>query len=301
MIGNYLLIVFRITFMVDLHMHTTASDGLLSPSAVVERAFDVGIKILSVTDHDTMAGVDEASDAAIDRGMKFLPGIEITAVYNRKDVHMLAYFLDNKQEKLGHFLVQQRADRVRRAQEMSAKLASLGAPINIDEKITRCESTGQAVGRPDVANALFAAGHVTSLQEAFDRFLGDGCAAYVPRKGMSPVDVVRMVTEVGGVTALAHPGLLKKDFLISDLAGKGLDAIEVYHSDHTPSDESRYLRLAEEHDLAGSGGSDFHGDHHRRAKCFGEVGLPRQYFSGFLDRLKQAHKKVHGVIPLGFS
>ncbi len=287
--------------MVDLHMHTTASDGLLSPSAVVERAFDVGIKILSVTDHDTMAGVDEASDAAIDRGMKFLPGIEITAVYNRKDVHMLAYFLDNKQEKLGHFLVQQRADRVRRAQEMSAKLARLGAPINIDEKITRCESTGQAVGRPDVANALFAAGHVTSLQEAFDRFLGDGCPAYVPRNGISPGDVVRMVTEVGGVTALAHPGLLKKDSLISDLAGRGLDAIEVYHSDHTLSDESRYLRLAEEHDLAVSGGSDFHSDHHRRAKCFGKVGLPRQHFSVFLDRLKQAHKKVHGVIPLGFS
>ena len=99
MIANYLLISFRITFMVDLHMHTTASDGLLSPSVLVERAFDLGIKILSVTDHDTMAGIDEASGEAIDRGMKFLPGIEITAVYNRKDVHMLAYFLENKQEE----------------------------------------------------------------------------------------------------------------------------------------------------------------------------------------------------------
>lgn len=301
MITNYLLIVFRITFMVDLHMHTTASDGLLSPSALVERAFDVGIKILSVTDHDTMAGIAEASDAAIDRGMKFLPGIEITAVYKRKDVHMLAYFLDNKQGKLADFLVQQRTDRIRRAQEMSTKLAKLGVPINIDEKIKQSESTGQAVGRPDVANALFAAGHVASVQEAFNRFLGDGCPAYVARKGMSPVDVVRMVTEVGGVTALAHPGLLKKDSLIPDLAGRGLDAIEVYHSDHTLSDESRYLRLAEEHGLVVSGGSDFHGDHHRRAKCFGRVGLPRQRFSVFLDRLEQAHKKVHGVIPLGFS
>ena len=287
--------------MVDLHMHTTASDGVLSPSALVERAFDVGIKTLSVTDHDTMAGIDEATGAAIDRGMKFLPGIEITAVYNRKDVHMLAYFLENKQDQLARFLVQQRADRTRRVQEMSKKLAELGVPINIDEKIMRCESTGQAVGRPDVANALFAAGHVTSVQEAFDRFLGDGCPAYVPRNGISPVDVIRMVTEVGGVTALAHPGLLKKDSLISDLASGGLDAIEVYHSDHTLSDESRYLRLAEEHDLAVSGGSDFHSDHHRRAKCFGKVGLPREHFSVFLDRLKRAHKKVHGVIPLGFS
>ena len=287
--------------MIDLHMHTTASDGLLSPSALVKRAFDVGIKTLSVTDHDTMAGIDEASAAAIDRGMKFLPGIEITAVYKRKDVHMLAYFLDNKQEKLEHFLVQQRADRIRRAEEMSTKLTKLGVPINIDEKIMRCESTGHAVGRPDVANALLAAGHVGSVQEAFDRFLGDGCSAYVPRKGISPVDVVRMVTEVGGVTALAHPGLLKKDSLIPKLAARGLDAVEVYHSDHTLSDESRYLRLTEEHGLAVSGGSDFHGDHHRRAKCFGKVGLPRQRFPVFLDRLKQAHKKVHGVFPLGFS
>ena len=285
--------------MIDLHMHTTASDGLLSPSALVKRAFDVGIKTLSVTDHDTMAGIDEASDAAVVRGMKFLPGIEITAVDKRKDVHLLAYFLDNKQERLAPFLVQQRTDRVRRAHEMSRKLAGLGVPINIDEKIMHCESTGQAVGRPDVANALLEAGHVASVQEAFERFLGDKCPAYVPRKGMSPVDVVRMIAEVGGVTALAHPGLLKKDSLISNLAKEGLDAIEVYHSDHTSSDEARYLRLTEEHGLAVSGGSDFHGDHHRRAKCFGRVGLSSQRFSVFLDRLKQAHKKVHGVTPLG--
>ncbi len=287
--------------MIDLHMHTTASDGILNPSELVERAFNVGIDILSVTDHDTMGGIDEASDAAIARGIKFLPGIEITAVDNRKDVHMLAYFLDNKQRMLSDFLGQQRADRVRRAREISTKLAGLGVPINIDEKIIRCESTGQAVGRPDVANALLEAGHVASVQEAFDRFLGDGCSAYVPRKGVSPADVVRMVKEVGGVTALAHPGLLRKDSLISELAGRGLDAIEVYHSDHTVSDESRYLRLTEEYGLAVSGGSDFHGDHHRRAKCFGKVGLPRRCFSVFLDRLKEAHKRIHGVIPMEFS
>ncbi len=286
--------------MIDLHMHTTASDGVLSPSALVERAFNVGIRILSVTDHDTMAGIDEASESAMSRGMKFLPGIEITAVDNQRDIHILAYFLDNKQERLAPFLVRQRADRVRRAREMSKKLAELGVPINIDEKIVRCESTGAAVGRPDVANALLEAGHVASVQQAFNRLLGDGCPAYVPRKGMTPVDIVRAVTQVGGVTALAHPGLLKKDALILSLAKEGLDAIEVYHSDHSSSDESRYLRLSEEHGLAVSGGSDFHGDHHRRAQCFGKVGLPRDRFSVLLDRLKRVHKKVHGVVPLGF-
>ena len=287
--------------MIDLHMHTTASDGVLSPSALVERAFDVGIRILSVTDHDTMAGIEEASGAALARGMKFLPGIEITAVDNRKDIHMLAYFLENEEKRLEPFLARQRSDRVRRAREMSKKLSKLGVSINIDEKILRCESTGKVVGRPDVANALLAAGHVASVQEAFDRFLGDDCPAYVPRKGISPAEVVRVVTQVGGVTALAHPGLLKQDSLIPNLARNGLDAIEVYHSDHDLSDEARYLRLSEEHGLAVSGGSDFHGAHHRRAKCFGKIGLPRRRFSVLIDRLKQAHKKVHGVVPLGFG
>ena len=287
--------------MIDLHMHTTASDGVLSPSALVERAFDVGIRILSVTDHDTMAGIEEASGAALARGMKFLPGIEITAVDKRKDIHMLAYFLENEEKRLAPFLARQRSDRVRRAREMSKKLSKLGVSINIDEKILRCESTGEVVGRPDVANALLAAGHVASVQEAFDRFLGDDCPAYVPRKGISPAEVVRVVTQVGGVTALAHPGLLKQDSLIPNLARNGLDAIEVYHSDHDLSDEARYLRLSEEHGLAVSGGSDFHGAHHRRAKCFGKIGLPRRRFSVLIDRLKQAHKKVHGVVPLGFG
>ena len=287
--------------MIDLHMHTTASDGVLSPSALVERAFDVGIRILSVTDHDTMAGIEEASGAALARGMKFLPGIEITAVDKRKDIHMLAYFLENEEKRLAPFLARQRSDRVRRAREMSKKLSKLGVSINIDEKILRCESTGKVVGRPDVANALLAAGHVASVQEAFDRFLGDDCPAYVPRKGISPAEVVRVVTQVGGVTALAHPGLLKQDSLIPNLARNGLDAIEVYHSDHDLSDEARYLRLSEEHGLAVSGGSDFHGAHHRRAKCFGKIGLPRRRFSVLIDRLKQVHKKVHGVVPLGFG
>jgi predicted metal-dependent phosphoesterase TrpH len=248
-----------------------------------------------------MAGVEEASDAALARGMKFLPGIEITAVDNRKDIHMLAYFLGNEEEKLAPFLVRQRSDRVRRAREMSRKLSELGVSINIGEKILRCESMGEVVGRPDLANALLAAGHVASVQEAFDRFLGDDCPAYVPRKGMSPGEVVRVVTQVGGVTALAHPGLLKQDSLIPNLARNGLDAIEVYHSDHDLSDEARYLRLSEEHGLAVSGGSDFHGGHHRRAKCFGKIGLPRRRFSVLIDRLKQAHNKVHGVVPLGFG
>ena len=278
--------------MIDLHTHTTASDGALEPRALVERAYRLGIRTLSVTDHDTVAGVSEAAAAATARGMEFLPGIEITAVHDRRDVHMLAYFLDPEPAGLTAFLERQRQDRSRRAREMSARLAALGAPIDIEDLIAGAAAAGTAVARPTVARALLDAGHVTSLQQAFDRWLADGRAAYVPRIGATPADVVRLVMQAGGVAGLAHPGLLRKDELIPDLAVAGLGAIEVYHSDHDAGAQARYLRLAERYDLAVSGGSDFHGDDHPRARCFGRVGLPRECFMPLFQRVLEAHAAV---------
>ena len=280
--------------MIDLHMHTTASDGALAPEALVERAHGAGIRTLSVTDHDTMAGVAPAAAAAAARGLEFLPGIEITAVHERRDVHMLAYFLDPDPPALAGFLDAQRRDRSRRAREMSARLAALGAPIDIEDLITAAEASGRAVTRPTVARALLDAGHVPSLQQAFDRWLADGGPAYVARSGAPPAEVVRLVAEAGGVSALAHPGLLRKDALIPRLAQAGLDAVEVFHSEHAAGDRSRYLRLAAKHGLAVCGGSDFHGDDHHRAACFGRVGLPRERFAGLLQRIVRAHAAVRG-------
>ena len=278
--------------MIDLHTHTTASDGALEPRALVERAYRLGIRTLSVTDHDTVAGVSEAAAEATARGVEFLPGIEITAVHDRRDVHMLAYFLDPEPAGLTAFLKRQRQDRSRRAREMSARLAALGAPIDIEDLIAGAEAAGTAVARPTVARALLDAGHVTSLQQAFDRWLADGRAAYVPRIGATPAAVVRLVMQAGGVAGLAHPGLLRKDELIPDLAVAGLGAIEVYHSDHDAGAQARYLRLAERYDLAVSGGSDFHGDDHPRARCFGRVGLPRERFMPLFQRVLEAHAAV---------
>lgn len=279
--------------MIDLHTHTTASDGTLTPRELVERAYGLGIRTLSVTDHDTLAGVPEAAAAAAARGMEFLPGIEITAVHEGRDVHMLAYFLDPLPAGLAPFLERQRQDRTRRARAMSARLATLGAPIDMEELIVGAEAAGKAVARPTVARALLDAGHVTSLQQAFDRWLADGRPAYVPRSGASPAEVVRLVMRSGGAAVLAHPGLLRRDELIPELAEAGLAAIEAYHSDHDAGAQSRYLRLAEQYDLAVSGGSDFHGDDHPRARCFGRVGLPRARFRPLFQRVLQAHAVVH--------
>ena len=283
--------------MIDLHTHTTASDGALAPRALVERAHGLGIRTLSVTDHDTLAGVPAAAAAAAELGMEFLPGIEITAVHRGRDVHVLAYFLEPDPPGLAPFLADQRRDRARRAREMSARLASLGAPIDLEDLVAGAEAAGKAVARPAVARALLDAGHVTSLQQAFDRWLADGRPAYVPRAGAPPAEVVRLVRRSGGLPALAHPGLLRKDELIPELAEEGLGAVEAYHGDHDAGARSRYLRVAARHGLAVSGGSDFHGDDHPRARCFGRVGLPRDRFAPLFQRVRQAHAAVRRPAP----
>lgn len=278
--------------MIDLHTHTTASDGALAPGALVERAHELGIRTLAVTDHDTLAGVPAAAAAAAARGMELLPGIEITAVHRGRDVHVLAYFLEPDPAGLAPFLADQRRDRTRRAREMSARLAALGVPVDLEDVIAGAEAGGKAVARPTVARALLDAGHVTSLQQAFDRWLADGRPAYVPRSGAPPAEVVRLVRRSGGLPVLAHPGLLRRDELIPELAEAGLGAVEAYHSDHDPRAEARYLQVAARHGLAVSGGSDFHGDDHPRARCFGRVGLPRDRFAPLFQRILQAHAAV---------
>ena len=281
--------------MIDLHMHTTASDGTLAPAALVDRAHEAGIRTMSVTDHDTMAGVPEAAAAAAGRGIEFLPGIEITAVADGRDVHMLGYFLDAAPASLDRFLTSQREDRVRRAREMGEKLAALGVPIPIDRLIEKAAAAGRAVARPVVARALVEAGHCANLQEAFDRWLADGGGAYVARRGAPPAEVVGLVARAGGLTSLAHPGLLRRDEVIPGLAEAGLGAIEAFHSDHDTAAQARYQRLADRHGLAVSGGSDFHGDRHHRAKSFGRVGLPRARFETLLERVRLARTGAPGA------
>ena len=264
--------------MIDLHLHTDASDGVLSPSALVARAAGAGITVLSVTDHDTVAGLAEARAAADTRGVRLVNGIEITAVEGARDVHMLGYFFDPRSGVLGEFLSRQRTDRIRRVEEMAARLAALGAPIDVTALVASA-IRGRSIGRPQLADALVAAGHAVSRDDAFDRLLGDRCPAYVARRGATPVEVIALVRQAGGIASLAHPGLLNDDALIPRLAAAGLAAIEVRHSDHDSATERRYRELAAEHGLAVSGGSDFHGDGVHRNTTIGAISLPADDFA----------------------
>ena len=266
--------------MIDLHLHTTVSDGTLTPRELVVRVAAAGLTTIAVTDHDTTAGLAEARAAAARAGLSFIHGIEITAVENGRDVHILGYYIDPDEPRLTIFLEAQRADRIRRVHEIAERLMAQGCAVDAGA-ILHCAAPreGRSVGRPQIADVLVARGYAADRDEAFDRYLGDGGSAFVPRRGASAADVVRVIGNAGGIASLAHPGLTKRDDLIPELAAAGLAAIEVRHSDHDAETERRYRALARAHDLAVSGGSDYHGDNSRRAPCLGAVVLPLEDFA----------------------
>lgn len=263
--------------MIDLHLHTTASDGRLSPTALVERAAEVGLTIMAVTDHDTTAGLAEARTQAETRGIEVITGIELTSVHAGRDVHILGYFFDPMHPGLTTLLETQRALRVARLREIGVRLERVGVPLDVERIIhSDGERPGRSVGRPLLARALMERGYVASVQEAFDRFLAAGRPAFVPREGRGPADFVRAVHEAGGVVSFAHPGVTKQDALLEPLVAEGLDAIEVYHSDHAPEVRETYLQRARALGVLVSGGSDHHGDDERRP--IGHVSLPKEDF-----------------------
>jgi len=264
---------------IDLHLHTTASDGALAPAALVARAAAAGITTLAVTDHDTTGGLAEARLAAAASGLRLVNGIEITAVEGSRDVHVLGYFFDPADAALRSFLKAQREDRIRRVREMAEQLAVLGVAIDPDPIVREGLATGRSVGRPHVAAALLAAGHVTTRDEAFDRFLENGRPAFIPRRGASPDEVVSIISNAGGVASLAHPGLAGMDAIIARLRDAGLHALEVRHTDHDAATEARYRVLAAQLGLAVSAGSDFHDDSGRRRCALGEITLTGAEFA----------------------
>jgi predicted metal-dependent phosphoesterase TrpH len=288
--------------LIDLHLHTTASDGRLSPAQLVARVAAAGITTMSVTDHDTVAGLAEVAAEAAPRGIRLVSGIEITSVAEGRDVHLLGYFFDVSSAPLLAFLEGQRALRVSRVREIGARLALLGMPVDVEGLVTTAATRpGTSIGRPQIARALVTAGHVSSVQEAFERWLATGLPAFVPRTGPSPATVVDVVHAAGGVVSFAHPAVTKRDELIRPLADHGLDAIEVYHSDHRAEDVQEYRGLAQRLGLLVSGGSDFHGDPSTRPGELPDANLPgslRASPSTSLRPASRTHRNSLGVVLL---
>ena len=272
--------------MIDLHTHTSASDGRCTPEELVTRASAAGVTVLGVTDHDTVAACATVSAACTAAGIEFVAGIEITAVRDETDVHLLGYFLDTQSAGLNTFLAEQRQQRFDRVGRMIARLAELGMPLDADAILRPAMNVpGASVGRPAIARALVAAGHVATTNDAFSAWLSRGRPAFVPREGAVPEHVIAHIHGAGGLASMAHPGLLGRDEWIGGLVAAGLDAIEAYHTDHDEQATARYRAIAGKHDVAVSGGSDYHGDDAHGPVNPGTVSLPQIEF----DRLKVRH------------
>lgn len=268
-------------------MHTTASDGRLTPAELVDRAAAAGLTTISVTDHDTIAALADVTAAAKRKGIRVIPGIEITAIDHGKDVHVLGYLFDPASTPLSALLMSQRALRVMRVREIANTLASLNLPVDVNSVlVSSAQRPGSSIGRPQLARELVRAGHVASVQEAFDKWLATGRPAYVPRTGPSPAEVIDTIHEAGGVASFAHPAVTNRDELIRPLVDKGLDALEVYHSDHQPEDVIEYKGLATRLGVLVTGGSDFHGD---ADPTSAEAAGGKQ---------SRAHRSVFGVVTL---
>jgi 3',5'-nucleoside bisphosphate phosphatase len=243
----------------DLHVHSTASDGTVSPRELVGLALANGVDVLAIADHDSVEGLPEAFSAALDTGLTMVPAVELSAVSHGVDVHILAYFVDPHDTGLATVLLQLRAARHRRAESMVAALSKAGYSVTIEDVLAL--SDGGAVGRSHVARALVGAGAAESVSDAFQRLIGRGMPFYVPKESTSPDAVVGIIRSLGAVPVLAHPGVTGIDGEIPELVRAGLLGIEAYHADHSPRQRQEYAELAARLGLLVTGGTDFHGSY----------------------------------------
>jgi 3',5'-nucleoside bisphosphate phosphatase len=272
----------------DLHTHTVCSDGTTTPERNVADAVALGLEGLAVTDHDTLAGVTAACEAARGTGLEVIGGTELSAEADGYSVHVLGYWVSAHDVPLTEEMARLRDERTDRARRMVGRLAELGVDISFERV---AEIVGSApVGRPHVAQAVVEAGGAASLREVFDRYLADGGPAYVPKHAVTPAEAVRLIVGAGGVAVLAHPGLYGSsddgldDEEVTALAAAGLAGIEADHPDHTAAQRTRYRTLAGELGLEVTAGSDYHGE--KKSNRLGCAVTPREV----VDRLRARHR-----------
>jgi hypothetical protein len=275
---------------VDLHSHTTASDGTLAPRELVRLAARHGVRVLAVTDHDSTGGVREALDEARSlASLEIVPGLEINCDVPGAEIHVLGYCVDWEAPWFQEFLAAQREERRRRVYRIAERLAELGLPIEPDAVFALVKE-GSA-GRPHVAQAMVDRGYVKSVREAFDRYLSRNGPANVPRRRLTPAEAVRIVRRARGVPVLAHPGLANRDELIPELVEAGLLGIEAFYPEHSSGQITMYREMCARLGLVATGGSDFHGPRVGGVKHPGVQPVPESAWTELRRRLEQlAHE-----------
>lgn len=258
---------------VDLHTHSTASDGARAPADVVKAAKLAGLAALALTDHDTVAGVEQAREAGAQLGIRVICGVELSAVEADLETHILGLHLTELGE-LEHRLVALREMRLNRALRIVERLNALGIPVRFEAVLQ--QAAGGAVGRPHVARAMIAGGWAVDFREAFDRYLGNGKPAFVAKERLALSEAIALIHRAGGLAILAHPGSLGTRERIAMLVSLGLDGLEILHPSHSWDDCQRLDALATEFDLVRSGGSDWHGAPDG-ARSLGMMRVPSQW------------------------
>jgi predicted metal-dependent phosphoesterase TrpH len=276
--------------MVDLHLHSTFSDGSLTPAQLVEQAGKLGLTAIALTDHDTTAGNPALRQAARGGQLKALTGVEISVEFSPGTLHMLAYCLDTPNEPLQDALLRIRGGREDRNQVILQRLNQLGLRLTMEEVASHAGD--EVVGRPHFAQAMLAKGYVKTTQEAFDSYLAKGKPAYMDRLRLGAAEAIALIRGAGGVPVLAHPFTLQMsssalEKFVAELVDAGLQGIEAYYSEHTPEQEQKYLRLARTFRLAVTGGSDFHGAVNPDVKMgvgFGSLRVPEETVDQLYER-----------------
>jgi predicted metal-dependent phosphoesterase TrpH len=277
---------------VDLHSHTTASDGTLSPAELVRAAVKRGVRVLAITDHDSTEGVAAArAEAAKHPLLTIVPGLEINCDVPGAEVHVLGYYVDDAAGWFQDFLREQRAERVARVHRIAARLAELGMPIDAADVFALVQE-GSA-GRPHVAQVMVQRGYVRSVREAFDRWLHTNGPANVPRRRLTPEDAIAVIRRAGGVPVFAHPGLAGRDELIPDMVAAGLMGIETYYAEHSATQTAHYKDLCRAHGLVATGGSDYHGERSGRTNPLGHPPVPMSVFEELNDAAQRAKTTDH--------
>lgn len=270
----------------DLHIHTYYSDGTSSPKEIVDQACNAGLACVAITDHDTVAGIEPVRVLARDSGLDVIAGIELSSEMNSKDVHILGYLFDYKDEYFIRRLQEMQDSRLDRMDEMIAKLKDLGIEdINLDEVANLAKI--KSLGRPHLAQILVEKGVVPNLKKAFDLYLADGAPAYVPKFKQTPYEAIHLIKDAGGLAVLAHPMITAVDELIPSLIREGLDGIEAYYPNYPENIVRFYEGIAQKHQILVTGGSDAHGEA-RKHTFVGRIKVPYALVDKMKERANQS-------------
>lgn len=259
---------------VDLHLHTHWSDGTFTPEEVVRRSRAANLAAIAITDHDTLTGLEAARRAA-GNGLEILAGVELTAVFGEKELHVLGYGFRTADGPLQSYLARAQGGRRRRIQAMIERLQERAISVSMEE-VEAAAGNADSIGRPHLAEVLLRRGIVGSLPEAFDRYLGDHAPCFVHKATLTVEEAAGLIRAAGGVAVLAHPHRMVEDIWIPTLIRQGIQGIEVYHPDHNASVTEHYRRLAEEQGLLVTGGSDCHGLRKQGGPFIGTIAVPHR-------------------------